>query len=122
MAVVVALLDACVLYPAALRDTLLRAALRDPYRPQWSARIMDEVSRNLREDRGLTASLRPYGVEAQHPDTFLVHLFHLVPEVIVELLREQAAALKKPDTPFVRVLETLEQHVPVFVSWVRHYL
>ena len=72
MPVLIALLDACVLYPAALRDTLLRAALHGLYRPQWSAGI--------------------------------------------------AAALKKPSVPFERVLETLEQQVPVFVSWVRHNL
>jgi len=54
MPVFIALLDACVLYPAALRDTLLRAAPRGLYRPQWSALIIDEVSRNLRENRGLT--------------------------------------------------------------------
>ena len=43
------------LYPAALRDTLLRLALRNLYRPHWSAQIIDEVTRNLREHRGLTA-------------------------------------------------------------------
>jgi predicted nucleic acid-binding protein len=40
-------LDACVLYPAALRDTLLRAAEYDLYTPYWSAQILDEVCRNL---------------------------------------------------------------------------
>ncbi len=50
----IAVLDACVLYPASLRDTLLRAAMRDFYRPQWSAQILDEVTRNLRDNRGLT--------------------------------------------------------------------
>jgi predicted nucleic acid-binding protein len=180
---VIALLDACVLYPAALRDTLLRAALRDLYRPHWSAQIIDEVARNLREHRGITDeqarrltnamtshfaeaavtgyehlivgftchekdrhvlaaairaqaqvivtfklkdfppdSVRPHSIEAQHPDTFLIHLFHLDPEGMVGLLREQAAALKKPATPFERVLAALEQHVPGFVRQVREYL
>ncbi len=40
-------LDACVLYPRALRDTLLRAAERNLYTPYWSAMILDEVKRNL---------------------------------------------------------------------------
>jgi hypothetical protein len=40
----------------------------------------------------------------------------------VEALREQAAALKWPSTPFERVLDALEQHAPVFVSRVREYL
>jgi hypothetical protein len=67
-------------------------------------------------------SARPYSIEAQHPDTFLVHLFHVAPPVIVEALREQAAALKWPATPLERVLDALEQHAPVFVSQVREYL
>lgn len=42
------LLDACVLIPMPLADTLLRMA-EDPrlYLPQWSQLIMDEVTRNL---------------------------------------------------------------------------
>lgn len=40
-------LDACVLIPASLRDTLLRAAEQGMYRLQWSDSILAEVSRNL---------------------------------------------------------------------------
>lgn len=36
-------LDACVLVPVALADTLLRIAERELYRPLWSARIVDEA-------------------------------------------------------------------------------
>ena len=42
-------LDTCVLYPAHLRDTLLRIAERDLYRVLWSADILDELHRNLLE-------------------------------------------------------------------------
>jgi len=38
-----ALLDACVLVPIALADTLLRIAERDLYRPLWSDRILEEA-------------------------------------------------------------------------------
>jgi predicted nucleic acid-binding protein len=37
-------LDACVLVPIALADTLLRVAERDLYRPLWSERILDEAA------------------------------------------------------------------------------
>jgi predicted nucleic acid-binding protein len=48
-------LDACVLYPAALRDTLLRAALAGLYRLHWSDQILDEVRRNLVENDEMSA-------------------------------------------------------------------
>jgi predicted nucleic acid-binding protein len=43
-------LDANVLYPFSLRDTLLRLAERELYVLAWSERILDEVGRNLVED------------------------------------------------------------------------
>lgn len=39
-----ALLDACVLVPIALADTLLRVAERELYRPLWSERIVAEAA------------------------------------------------------------------------------
>lgn len=42
-----AVLDACVLVPSVLADTLLRCAEDEHYRPLWSAQILDEVRRNL---------------------------------------------------------------------------
>jgi len=41
------LLDANVLYPFTLRDTLLRAASDGFYQIYWSAEILDEAVRNL---------------------------------------------------------------------------
>jgi hypothetical protein len=42
--------DTCVLYPAHLRDTLLRIAERDLYGALWSPDIVEELRRNLIED------------------------------------------------------------------------
>lgn len=44
-----AILDANVLLPAPLRDTLLRLAEADLYVPKWSERILTEVAKNLVE-------------------------------------------------------------------------
>jgi len=49
----VVVLDACVLFPMALRDTLLRAASAGLYRMQWTNEILEEVRRNLISDRGV---------------------------------------------------------------------
>lgn len=49
-----AVLDANVLYPFSLRDTLLRLAELELYTPLWSPRILEEMTRNLVEHR-LTA-------------------------------------------------------------------
>ena len=44
-----ALLDACVLVPITLADTLLRLAERDLYRPLWSERILAEAADAITE-------------------------------------------------------------------------
>ncbi len=49
-------LDASVLYPLPLRDTLLRMAEAELYDPCWSGQILDEVARNLTADERVTAA------------------------------------------------------------------
>ena len=48
------LLDANVLYPFTLRDTLLRVAEQRFYQPRWTAKILDEVTRNLIKNQQVT--------------------------------------------------------------------
>ena len=43
--------DACVLYPAPLRDLLAHLALADLYRARWSDMIHDEWTRNVLASR-----------------------------------------------------------------------
>ena len=53
-----AILDANVLYPQLLRDTLLSLAVERLYHARWSATIHDEWTRNLAKDRpGIAATL-----------------------------------------------------------------
>ncbi|MEE4274154.1 MAG: PIN domain-containing protein [Thermoanaerobaculales bacterium] len=155
----VAVLDACVLYPAPLRDLLLRLALTDLYRARWTNRIHDEWIRSLvsrrpdlsrerlqrtralmdrtvpdclvtgfeelidsldlpdPEDRHILAAairsqagvivtyntkdfpediLDGYGIEVQHPDEFVTHLYDLSPGAVCRAVRSQRQALKNP--------------------------
>ncbi len=48
---VTALYDACVLYPAPLRDLLMHLALTGLFRARWMDQIHDEWTRNVRKDR-----------------------------------------------------------------------
>lgn len=50
----VVVLDANVLYPMTLRDTLLRAAADGLYQVRWSAQILDEATRNLVSNAAMT--------------------------------------------------------------------
>ncbi len=77
-----AVLDASVLYPLPLRDTLLRVAEIELYDPYWSQRILDEVARNLvadaraseRQARNLIDAMRDAFNEALVPDDAITQL------------------------------------------------
>ena len=59
MAGLTVLFDACVLYPAPLRDLLMRLAVADLFRARWSATIHDEwIEAVLRTRPELAAQLR----------------------------------------------------------------
>ncbi len=51
MSALTVLYDACILYPAPLRDLLMHLALTNLYRAKWSAQIHAEWMRNLSENR-----------------------------------------------------------------------
>ena len=170
-------LDANVLYPFSLRDTLLRAASEGLFQLYWSDQILEEARRSLvssgrmtderatrlrsvmeeafpeamvtghepliaamknhEKDRHVvtaavkagaqvivTSNLKhfrelPEGIEAQSPDDFLCNIFDLDPDGMVELVREQAAALKKPKRSYAELLDGLAKLVPEFVATLR---
>lgn len=49
--VFVVLYDACVLYPAPLRDLFMRVAVAGLVRAKWSERVLDECFRNIQANR-----------------------------------------------------------------------
>jgi predicted nucleic acid-binding protein len=76
-------LDACVLIPMPLADTLLRLAETPSlYAPRWSAEILAEVSRNLIAKIGLTpaqAQWREEQLRAHFPESQVTDFEHLIP-------------------------------------------
>lgn len=77
--------DACVLYPAPLRDFLMRLALTDLFRARWTNMIHDEWIRNVLkqrpdlklEDLNYTRSLMNTHVR----DCLVTNFEHLIPSV-----------------------------------------
>jgi hypothetical protein len=60
----VVVLDACVLVPMPLRDTLLRFARHNFYRARWSELILDEMQRTLVRDLARSERQAQRAVEA----------------------------------------------------------
>lgn len=163
--------DSNVLYPAPLRDLLMRLALTDLFRARWTADIHDEWMRNVLEQRPdlkreqlertrqlmdahvrdclvegyrelipsldlpdpddrhvLAAAIRAsadvivtfnlkhfpaekvaqYGVEAQHPDEFIMHLFDLNRAKVCAAAEEQRRSLRNP-------LKTVDEFLDVLL-------
>jgi predicted nucleic acid-binding protein len=176
--------DACVLYPAPLRDLLMRLALTDLYRARWSDQIHDEwitaVLRNRPDlhkqqlertrslmnahvrdalvdghqtlipalelpdpdDRHVLAAaikcgadliltfnlddfpeqaLASYGIDACHPDPFLVDQLNLDSARICTAIRLHRASLKNPPKTVEEYLATMaEQGLGKFSQAVRY--
>lgn len=162
--------DACVLYPASVRDLLIRLAGTGLFQARWTDRILDECFANIvaarpelegkldrtrqlmekavpdarvteyepivaglflpdEKDRHVlaaairsgaqvivTANLRhfpaealaPYDVEAQHPDSFVLHLLSLDPGTVLRTITGQASSLRNPPCTVAALLDTLE--------------
>lgn len=169
MANFVAVYDACVLYPAPLRDLLLRLARMDLFRARWTEQIHEEWMRSVLEkrpdltrvqlertrqlmnsavpdclvtgyeglieqvdlpdsdDRHVLAAaircqagaivtynikdfpdecLRPYGIQALHPDEFVAHQFDLCPAAVGKAVRDQRQSLRNPPQSVRELLDT----------------
>lgn len=64
------------------------------------------------------AALVPWNVVAQSPDDFLIHQYHLNPNVVVQKLREQA----ERRGGIVRLLEIHSRTAPEFVGLIREHI
>jgi hypothetical protein len=55
------------------------------------------------------AQLKPYDLEAQHPDDFVLGILDLAPAAVARIVGQQAAALKNPPTSVTELLDTLRR-------------
>lgn len=81
----IALLDANVMWSAAIRDTLLLAAEQDLFRPVWTRQILEEMSRSLKARR---PDLDPARIDrtvdqilTHFPEALIERYEHLIPEM-----------------------------------------
>ena len=83
-----AILDANVLYPQLVRDTLLSLAVERLYHARWSATIHDEWTQNLAKDRPELAARLPQVVQLMNAS---------VPDCLVTQYEKLATAIELPD-------------------------
>jgi hypothetical protein len=131
----VAILDACVLYPVPLRDLLLQLASAELYQPKWSRQIQDEWSRNLLANRtDLTAAQLQRTIKlmnAAFPDAEVKSYRALIPtltlpdaddrHVVAAALRGKAkvvvtANLKDFPAPYLATLGIERYHPDAFIE------
>ncbi len=67
-------------------------------------------------------ALALFNVEAQSPDDFLVHLFHLSTENMIKIIVEQARDLNNPPKTLSELLNELQRHAPTFVYLIQNQL
>ncbi len=95
-----AVYDACALTLPDLNDRhVLAAAIRA------GAGVI--VTSNLTDFPKET--LTKYGIEAQHPDEFIMHLLDLAPNVVCSAAMKQRESLKNPPLTVEQYLESLQR-------------
>jgi predicted nucleic acid-binding protein len=93
-------LDASILYSAAVRDLVLSLAANGLYRPAWSALIHDEWMRNLITNQGGGASIQAYAARTRQ------RMDAIFPDAIVDGFQALIAGLTLPDAKDRHVLAT----------------
>jgi hypothetical protein len=64
-----------------------------------------------------TEALEPWGIEAQHPDDFLLDLCEsFTVETLYQVIKQQAESLRKPPTTTRELLSRLSNQTPNFSS------
>jgi hypothetical protein len=68
-------------------------------------------------------TLGPFGIEAQHPDEFILHLLDLASGIVVKAAQDHRESLKNPPKTVDVYLDTLEkQGLTQTVSVLREFM
>jgi len=67
-------------------------------------------------------ALKPYGIDAQHPDEFLCNQWDLDEEAMAEAIERWRGDLSNPPLTTEQLLEKLGRHAPNFCQLVRNSL
>lgn len=79
------------------------------------------VTANLKDFPG--NELSRFGIEAQHPDKFILSLVRKSPEEVIQAAQDHRLSLKNPSKTEIEYLDTLErQGLPRTASVLRKYL
>lgn len=79
------------------------------------------VTRNVRDFPADV--LRTFGIEAQHPDEFVVHLLDLAPGLVIDAARHHRESLRNPAKTAEQYLEMLEaEGLTEAVAILREYM
>ena len=66
--------------------------------------------------------LRRHGLEAQHPDAFVISMIEVAPETVLPAVRDHRASLKRPPKSVEEYLQTLDrQSLAMTVAALRAY-
>ncbi|KQU71103.1 MULTISPECIES: PIN domain-containing protein [unclassified Rhizobacter] len=102
--------DACVLYPAPLRDLLVRLGLSGCFRARWSAQIHDEWRRNLLRNRPDLTSMQVERTSGL--------MDRAIPDALVSGHEHLVAGLHLPDPDDRHVLAAaIRCHASVIVTF-----
>jgi len=109
-----ALLDACVLYPVGLRDTLLSVAQAGAFRPLWSAQIIAET-------RGAIVSSVP-DVDPARIDRMLADMQAAFPDATVSGYERLLGDMANHPSDRHVLAAAVRGRATVIVTWkVRHF-
>jgi predicted nucleic acid-binding protein len=110
----IALLDANALWSAPVRDTLLRTAEQDLYRPAWTRQILDEMLRSLLARR---PDLDPARLE-RTVDLMLAHF----PDALVEDYEDLIPAMRNDPGDRHVLAAAVRAGASLLVTWnISHF-